>query len=545
MIQSKIALGDQLQKDSIQTLRKSMLFSRERWVKIIAFFFLSCFAFSSVVEARQVKALRQSASVKKQSVALKKADARTAVTKTRHSQAKVVKTRPQRVVAARKHPRSNVSSNRAHTRTVVSRQKQHNRHPVTPPPLPIQALLPSVPPVSVTPPPLPLQALLPSVPPVSVTPPPLPIQALLPIAPPIPVDPVLSYLSQLPAHTQRNAEIVELTKLYALGAWGQGMTIAPIDQSGTWKYLRDVINNPYSLLTPERRENYRKHFLPAIGGPNLHPDEKNAWIRICDPGFHGADVSSVVLDLAPQTKVLPVSTYDTPGSPDFYDVADAVMDLAQRPDVNIINISAGHVHFTSPSKDGYDANGKLIYVYKTVYTPKFAEAFRAAAQAGKVIVLAAGNGGEDIKPPEFTQSTKMPRSQIMGHLVEALDPETLESVFFAGNLDPETGTVSKRSNKPGPWETAQKRFAVTPGSHELPDVKGLITKGTSFSSPLFASGIAVVASAFTAKHKAHPPLKVIGQALLDTADPRESAEISGCGVMRAKKAFDRLEEMGY
>jgi subtilisin family serine protease len=338
---------------------------------------------------------------------------------------------------------------------------------------------------------------------------------------------------------RRNAEIVGLPALYAKGFLGQGQMVAAIELSGTWSMLREAISAPWNPLTKEQREKYRNNFLPAIGGPGLHPEEKNAHIRSLGDNPHGANVASVVLDLAPQAKVLPVSTYHTPGSRQRYDVANAVMDLAQRAHGNIINISAGDFDSTVISQEVPDANGRLIFVYKTVYILKIAEAFRRAVQEGKVLVVATGNEGLDIQPPRFEQNSKCPRSEIMAHLVKALDPETLRSVIFAGNLDPETRMASRCSNKPGNWEEAQKRFLFAPGSHEISYLPGFVVKGTSFAAPLICGAIAALCS------KPGVTPKKAANALLESADerPHEKA-IYGRGLMRADKALELLER-GY
>ena len=72
---------------------------------------------------------------------------------------------------------------------------------------------------------------------------------------------------------------------------------------------------------------------------------------------HGAKVSSVILELAPHAKVLPVSSYYDASSSHLYDVAHALMTLSRRPEVNIINISAGPVGFRFTSQGGWDKNG--------------------------------------------------------------------------------------------------------------------------------------------------------------------------------------------
>lgn len=150
------------------------------------------------------------------------------------------------------------------------------------------------------------------------------------------------------------------------------------------------------------------------------------------------------------------------------------------------------------------------------------------------MVFAVGNEGKDIYSPQFVQTHVSFGGEVIGHLIEALDSETLESVVFAGNLDPEVRMASKRSNTPGNWEAAQKRFLFAPGSHELPYLNHVV-KGTSFAAPLICAEIAALCS------KPGVTPKQALNALLETADERPEKHIYGRGISNAAKALERLE----
>ncbi|MBA3813518.1 MAG: hypothetical protein H0X26_03365 [Alphaproteobacteria bacterium] len=99
------------------------------------------------------------------------------------------------------------------------------------------------------------------------------------------------------------------------------------------------------------------------------------------------------------------------------------------------------------------------------------------------MVLGAGNKERVIHPPLFGR----PKSgdscaQIMGHLIEALDPETRQSVLMAGAFDPETNAACDYSNKPGDWVEAQERFLFAPGRHFL-SYEDRSVGGTPFAAP--------------------------------------------------------------
>jgi hypothetical protein len=335
-----------------------------------------------------------------------------------------------------------------------------------------------------------------------------------------------------------------LDQLYAKNLWGQGQTVGVIEYSGQWGDMKDVSNNKLGFVSREIRERYNRNFLPPIGGPGLHPEKTNEWVLLASGNTsHGSDVSSVIMDLAPQTKVLPVSTYNCfeEGSQPrhFYDSSDALMTLAQRKDVGIINISGGWIE-TMPSegKRENDKNGKEIFLCKTVYTPRLLEAFKAIAKAGKVVVLAAGNQGSEIRPPHFSQNTERGSSyEFIGHLLENLDAETRKSILIAGNVNPNTHKLCASSNKPGNSIKAQERFVGAPGHHMLSYVDYVVT-GTSFSAPYLCAAVALLSS------RGYAPKRVVN-ALLQTAQKDPDIRTYGRGRMiRADKALEWLEKGG-
>ncbi|HLB59946.1 MAG TPA: hypothetical protein VJL87_07710 [Bdellovibrionota bacterium] len=125
----------------------------------------------------------------------------------------------------------------------------------------------------------------------------------------------------------------------------------------------------------------------------------------------------------------------------------------------------------------------------------------------------------------------------MGHLVESLDAETLQSVILAGNLDPNTLLASESSNRPGNWVEAQDRFLYAPGHHMLSHFD-FVEWGTSLSAPYICAAIANLCS----KPGVTPKMAV--KALMDSADERPEKAIYGRGVIRADKALELLER-GY
>ncbi|MBX9806067.1 MAG: S8 family serine peptidase [Alphaproteobacteria bacterium] len=350
------------------------------------------------------------------------------------------------------------------------------------------------------------------------------------------------YLSLLPFHNRENAKAGGLDKLLAKDMNGGGQTVAVIELSGEWKPLKEAMNGKAGFLSPQLKANYKANFLTPIGGPDLHPEEKNDWLRDRDridggdSSYHGSSVSSVILDFVPQAKILPVSTYLCRHTDRFYDTADALMDLSRRSDVSIINMSSGYTKSTSYLKTEYKPDGTEIDLFKRIYNPKLAEAFKAIAKAGKVVVIAAGNEGKPIDTPQFWPSGKRGVKELVGQLMQELDAGTRQSIIVVGSCDPDTRTITPYSNKPGLLKNIQESFLLAPGNHVTNFAKkDDMAIGTSFAAPYVCAAIANLAS----KRNITPKRAV--QALKETAERRPDVRTYGRGIIRADKALEYLE----
>lgn len=352
----------------------------------------------------------------------------------------------------------------------------------------------------------------------------------------------IDYLSLLPFHNQQNAKAGGLDKLLARDMNGGGQTVAVIELSGEWQALKDAMNGKTGFLSPQLKANYKANFLTPIGGPGLHPEEKNDWLRTKDRidggnSYHGSSVASVIMDFTPQAKILPVSTYYCHHTDRFYDTANALMNLSQRSDVNIINISSGYINSeliqkSEPKKDGTE------YLYKTIYPPKLAEAFKAIARAGKVVVIGVGNEGKAIEIPQFRPSGQRGgRKELVGYLMQELDAETRQSIVLAGSYDRMTSTIASYSNRAGLLKNAQDAFLLAYGNH-VTTFDNDVAIGTSFAAPYICAAIANLAS----KRNITPKRAV--QALKETAERRPDVRTYGRGIIRADKALEFLER-GY
>ncbi|MBY0500629.1 MAG: S8 family serine peptidase [Alphaproteobacteria bacterium] len=346
------------------------------------------------------------------------------------------------------------------------------------------------------------------------------------------------YLSLLPLHTQNKVKLGGLDQLLVKEMKGQGQTVAVIELSGGWQQIKDVGNGTYGNLPPECKANYKSNFLTPIGGPGLHPEQMNDFIRDKGNPYHGSSVTSVILDLAPQAKILPVSTYACYGSDVFYDTADALMNLSKRSDVSIINMSSGYTKFKINSIYKPNKNGGEERLMKTIYPPRLTEAFKAIAKAGKVVVIAAGNDNREIQAPAFEAENEIVKEEDqVGHLMQELDPETRKSIIVAGSYDLDNRKIAAYSNKPGSLKNIQDSFLLAPGKH-VQQYDDMVGDGTSSAAPYICAAIANLTS-----HRKISPKRAV-QALKDTAERRPDVATYGRGIIRADKALELLERAG-
>ncbi|MDN8896692.1 hypothetical protein Q0O91_13660, partial [Staphylococcus aureus] len=92
--------------------------------------------------------------------------------------------------------------------------------------------------------------------------------------------------------------------------------------------IKNALTNSQSLLPKTLREDYKDRFLAPIGkGPGGDPNIKDADAIKVDSYDHGSLVASVLMDLSPQAKVLPVST-GVVNTVTKYSTEDALIELA-------------------------------------------------------------------------------------------------------------------------------------------------------------------------------------------------------------------------
>ena len=334
-----------------------------------------------------------------------------------------------------------------------------------------------------------------------------------------------------------------MKKFFDQNQLGYGQTIAVIESCGTWGSMKNALTNSQSPLPKTLREDYKDRFLAPIGkGPGGNPNIKDAYEIKVDPYDHGSLVASVLMDLSPQAKVLPVST-GIVNAVTKYNTEDALMELAARKDVNIVNLSGGVAYFASYYNlhfNGYNSDGTPKRGYPIFFDPKVVKSFKAIIKSGKVIVMAAGNEGEQLNEPRKLRNHQDYHHRdyyhyLFQHIFKGLTEEEKKSVILAGNLNSDTRLASPCSNRPGSKKENQNRFLFAPGKGKISYLDSE-SNGTCFSAAYISSALANLLS----KSKKITP-KAAVKTLLDSAELQKDVATYGRGIIRADRALDWLE----
>ncbi len=177
-----------------------------------------------------------------------------------------------------------------------------------------------------------------------------------------------------------------------------------------------------------------------------------------DPGLHGTIVSTIavresIANGSTGVEIVPIKVFtvgDGGSGATIEAVIKGIDHAVARPQIRVLNLSLG-----GQTIDNLEAS-----------------AVRSAAQAGKVIVMAAGNESE--RTPTF------PAAHVTG----------LSGFGVAvGALDPLTGNIALFSNRAG---DAARYFLVANGNFGEPNEEGEVAAGTSFAAPRVAAAAGAI-----------------------------------------------------
>jgi subtilisin family serine protease len=232
---------------------------------------------------------------------------------------------------------------------------------------------------------------------------------------------------------------------------------------------------------------------------------------------HGTHVTGIISHLAPQVEIIPIKMGVFGGDQAFV----KALQMAAESSAHVVNISMRLSH-----------TGREI-------SPNVRTAFFQLADAGKLIVISAGNEGAPLMKRAYTAS-----------LVELAHHPLMEGrLLLVGASSYKNGDeiLANFSNYPGksPWGKAQTYFITAPGEFITSTITGGRfgeKSGTSMAAPMIVGVASLLKQAF-------PQLKAedIGKLILTSArkvslnGKNLSRTSFGAGVVNLKAAL----EQGY
>lgn len=186
---------------------------------------------------------------------------------------------------------------------------------------------------------------------------------------------------------------------------------------------------------------------------------------------HGTHVSGIILNLAPQTEIIPIKIEGFGGDQSFV----KALQLAAESPAHIVNISM-----------------RLSYTGREI-SPNVRTALFQLAQAGKLIVIAAGNDSSPLMQQAYTAS-----------LVELSNNPLMKSrLLLVGASSYKNGaeSLAEFSNFPGHngFNRPQTYFITAPGEQINSAVTGGLfgeKSGTSMAAPMVAGAASLLKQAY-------------------------------------------------
>jgi len=296
--------------------------------------------------------------------------------------------------------------------------------------------------------------------------------------------------------------VVEIAHARALHLNGKGVVVAVLDEGfdSSHHALQEKFS-PYRYNTNiERTRDVSEPLVFENGSYNFES--------------HGTHVSGIVSKLAPEAKIIPIKLGGFGGDQAFV----KALHIAALSAAHVVNISMRLSH-----------TGREL-------SPNVRQALIQMAQAGKLIVIAAGNEKSSLMSRAYTRS-----------LVElAHDPLMEGRLLLAGASSYKNGkeTLAEFSNYPGKSALgmAQTYFITAPGDNITSTITGGLfgeKSGTSMAAPMIVGAACLLKQAF-------PSLSAEGLArLLLTSARKMSLEGNelprtqfGSGILNLRSALE-------
>lgn len=230
---------------------------------------------------------------------------------------------------------------------------------------------------------------------------------------------------------------------------------------------------------------------------------------------HGTHVSGIISNLAPQAEIIPIKIEGFGGDQTFV----RALNLAAKSPAHIVNISM-----------------RLSHTRREV-SPNVRTALFQLAQAGKLIVIAAGNDRAPLMQSAYTAS-----------LVELSNNPLMKGrLLLVGASTYKNGTESLAdfSNFPGPNSSCltQTYFITAPGDNINSTITGgLFDKksGTSMAAPMVVGAASLVKQAYPHLSAEHVSQLLLRSARKVTLDGKTLPRCQfGAGILNLKSALEQ------
>jgi len=297
--------------------------------------------------------------------------------------------------------------------------------------------------------------------------------------------------------------VVGLTHAHKKSFDGKGVVIAVLDEGFDTDH--NTLKNNFSYVNRHNTINKRTR---DISESLVFQNGKYVF------DSHGTHVTGIILELAPQVEIIPIKIDGFAGDQNFV----KALQLAADSPAHIVNISM-----------------KLSYTGREI-SPNVRLALFQLAQAGKLIVIAAGNDASALQEQAYTAS-----------LVElSTHPLMQQRLLLVGASSYKEGkeTLAEFSNFPG--EYAFKRnetyFITAPGDNVKSTITGGLfgeKSGTSMAAPMVAGAAGLLKQAYP-----HLSAEDINHLLLQTARKVSldgkvlPTRQFGAGILNLKAAFE-------
>lgn len=297
--------------------------------------------------------------------------------------------------------------------------------------------------------------------------------------------------------------VVEAPHAHALHLDGKGIVVAVLDGGfdASHQALQEKFSSYRYNTNIDRTQDVSEPLVFENGAYNFQS--------------HGTHVSGIISRLAPQAEIIPIKLGGFGGDQAFV----KALRIAATSKAHIVNISMRLSH-----------TGREL-------SPNVREALLQLAQAGKLIVIAAGNEKSSLMSHAYTHSL----------VALAHDPLMRGRLLLAGASSYTNGkeVLAEFSNYPGKssFGMAQTYFLTAPGDNITSTIAGGLfgeKSGTSMAAPMIVGAACLLKQAFPSLSAEAIGLLLLSSARKTSLEGRALPQTQfGAGILNLKSALEK------